>query len=72
MLKYTSDMDNLHDRLKNKITDKTNWKTYPILLRWYESGRMCDAITILEKKVKYLLDRGAISKLMNGFQTTKP
>ncbi len=64
-------MDSLHDSLKSKVTDKTNWKTYPILLRWYESRRMQDTIAILEKKVEYLLDHGAISKINEWISNDK-
>ena len=56
-------MSDLLKRLNKKKVDKADWKTYPILLHWYEAGRMLDVIQIIEEKTNYLLSQGASSKV---------
>lgn len=56
-------MKNFSDWLKKKSPPTKDWKTYPILLRWHETGRMNKELKVIEKKIDYLLSRGAGSKV---------
>lgn len=62
-------MSNLHTILTKIAKNHTDWKTYPILLKWYESGRMSNPINILEKKVDKLLREGATAKVKEWVST---
>jgi len=56
-------MINFTDWLKKKSPPTSDWRTYPILLRWNESGRMTDALKVIEKKIDYLISQGSNSKI---------
>jgi len=60
---YLVQMENLLEQLKNIKFDKNDWRAYPILLRWIESGSMKAEVDVISKKADYLAGVGAKSKV---------
>ena len=59
-------MKNIASYFKNKRYDPTDWKSYPIILRWANLERMKNELNIIDSKVEYLL-KNSRSKVKEWF-----
>lgn len=63
-------MNNIADYFKNKSHDPKDWKSYPIVLRWLQTKRMTDALSIINVKLDYL-KQNSKQKIQEWFSSDK-
>lgn len=66
-----SKFPNLELYFKNKSFRSSDWKSFPIILRWMQVGRMDEALKIIDKKVGYLLTLNVRKKVEEWFSDDK-